>query len=110
MAMDVLGAMTDYGELIWYTESFMLTLRVHIPVLIKNNQFRLHSVNQKDAYVYAGNLYSYLSKIGVDKKYHYPILVANNFDTPQVFDVGVMTLVIPEFDELERIKEIHTTH
>lgn len=108
--MDVLGAMTDYGELIWHTESFMLTLRTHIPVLLKNNQYRLHSVNQKDAYVYAGNLYSYLSMIGIDKRYHYSILVANKFDSPHSFDVGVLTLILPEFEELERIKEIHMTH
>ena len=108
--MDVLGAMTDYGEDVWYSESLMITLRTHIPILINQGRYSLHSVNQKEAYVYAGNLYSYLSMKGVQKRFHYAILVANRLNSPIEFDVGIFNLLIPDLEEVERIKEIHVTH
>lgn len=75
----------------------------HIKYLRESKMSRVHQVDPDMARRFSYCLYSYLRNIAVDVKNHWPVMVINNLNSPEDFDVNVKQLIIPDLVEVTDI-------
>lgn len=103
--MKVDEQMTTSGNVDFFNPSFRYTLESHLPYLLGLTTTRAVSVDPHDAIVYNQDLYGYLLSISVLPCYHWVIMRLNGFFTPAEFDSTVVTILIPNFNELESLRQ-----
>lgn len=103
--MKVDEQMTTSGQTDFFNPSFRNTIEAHIPYLLGLATTRTITVDPHDAIVYNQDLYGYLLSVTVLPCYHWVIMRMNGYFSPTEFDSNATTLLVPNFNELESLRQ-----
>lgn len=104
-----MNELTNLVDLMHPPSSVYFTRRWHryfdkwIPWIIERGGDKVHPIQDNLGYIYAGDLEGYLTYIGIDKKYHYPIMRLNGMESMTDFNEERNIMVIPEFGLIDQI-------
>jgi len=90
-------------EFMNHVESFMTKLRNSPNIKILNDFTPVIS------YKYEGDYFGLLQYLNVEKKYHYIVLRFNGYESSADFKGEDTYVLLPDFNEIERIKTIFQT-
>ena len=98
----------DPGEDLFYDSSFIQVLYNNKDYISKNHSQPI-VIDPHMAYVYEGDLFGLLSKLGVNKQYHLATLIINGYSSPTDFKPSTLQLIIPDPIQLGIIKGVYST-
>lgn len=105
--MQIHSLMTKAGDSMWYTDGFRNVLESHLTYFRSSPELRIVPIDKHLSYKYEGDLYGLLDEIGIDKQYHYLIMMLNNYSHPADYDGNRYELYLPDTKEIDMVRNIH---
>lgn len=105
--MDINDKSIEEGAPEYYDKGFMDVLEAHMPYLRASKGVRTILVDAREAVVHDGYLNSYLTAAGFEQHKHWVIMRASNMFSPNEFNRNTTYLVLPDFDEINKIRQTY---
>lgn len=99
---------TGDGPAPYYSAPFRDVIEQHLPFLIATNTHDL-AVEPHLAYKYRSDFYGLLRYLGVTPHMWWPTLRVNGMTSPTEYDEEKLTVLIPDFNEIEKLRTTYTT-
>lgn len=106
--MSLFDKMFLKSQVSWLDEEFFNMLREYILVLKKSATPK--AIPMQLAIKYEGALQDILDELTIDRKYHYAILLANDYASYQDFRSTTKTLLIPSSTVIDDLYNIYITN
>lgn len=107
--MQINKLLADFGDGIYYDEKFRVVLESHLTQLRNSTNTTVLNVNKGISYVYEGDFSGLLKYYKVPIQYHWLIMKLNNYKSNYEYKPEDLTILIPEREELERIRRQYMT-
>ena len=101
----------DQGDSVFYEEDWQLLIETHIPFLKKQNDTTVISVDPFYAYLYEGDLQSFLQQLSpaIPPQYAFIVMRMNDMRSPLEFGPRFTSLLIPSSQRIEALRNIYQT-
>jgi len=99
----------DEGDSIYYSESWRTMIECHLPILLARPDNTVRNIAPYNALRYEGDLMGLLVEEKFAPQYHWIIMRMNGFNSPEDYRLEKMQLVIPNFNMVEMLTNIHRT-
>lgn len=107
--MTIDDLMIAAGEKEYYSDGFKINLEDHIGLLKSASNATLLYLEKDLVYKYQFDLFGYLLNKNIPNKYHWVIMRCNGLTSPQDSISDLDTLILPDFQTIEKIKQTYTT-
>lgn len=101
--------MIDDGPSDYYDDTFRNVLEDYMSVLRNDTNSTIMLIDASKAYKYEFDFYSLLSSYSVPVQYHWLIMRLNKMVVPTEASRELRSLIIPDFQTVERIRQSHKT-
>lgn len=81
-------------------------LKSHYNNFINSNKTISMPISNFEAYKYEYDLIGFLNSKGIDKNYHWFIMILNNMSAPNQFLKDKVSIVIPDFGDINLLKNV----
>jgi hypothetical protein len=105
--MDILKQIPNL-ESFFFEKDFINTLESHLTYLRSKNT-KIKTITSHLLDKYAGDFYGLLDELNIPKQYHYAVMRVNGFDNSDNYRSTITAIIIPDFSEIESIKDIYRT-
>ena len=102
--------MFNPGADVYYEKSFRDALEANMDNLRQSNRTQTLGIDSHKAVVYQGDLFGYLLSIGIPPQYHWAVMRINRFNSPFQFGPETDFIVIPEYGEIDKLRQIQKTN
>lgn len=92
------------GDSVYYENAFLRVIEEHIPYLRKQETVQVLSIADSTANAYDHDLYGVLTSSSIPVIYHWVIMRLNNLTSPFEYRAEMVSLLLPDFNEIEKIK------
>lgn len=92
------------SEHAYFTKAFLDLIESHITYLKKLPKNQIISVTEHQCYKFEGDFYGLLNDLNIQKFLHYPILRMNGYDSSADFKDTIVSILVPEAEEIIRLK------
>lgn len=82
----------------------------HVTYLKNLSSTQVTSITEHQASIYQGDFYGLLYKLGVEKKYHYPIMRVNGLLASSNYDGKTTEIILPSLSEMNAITTIYSSN
>jgi hypothetical protein len=106
--MKILYLQTELEE-VYNDPDFLVALESHLTYLRSSPSLRVVTVSIHQNHKYEGDLYGLLDDLNVEKKYHYIVMRVNGMVSSADYDGTRENLFIPDFTEVNLLKNILQT-
>lgn len=100
---------SSVGADIYYDGNFRNVLDDHMTYFRGSSSTKTITIEPIYADKYEGDLSGLLSQYGIAVEYHWVIMRLNNFTSFNDNSRNLSQLLIPNFDEVEQIRQVHRT-
>jgi len=108
MDINNINSSNDY-DTVYCEPNFLFMLDTHLDYLRKTgNVIRVHILDRQN-YKYIGDLFGLLNEININKEFHYIVMRLNNYLSSSDFNGDISELLIPDFNEVNVLKNIYQT-
>lgn len=107
--MDILNILQRSGSNLYYEQQFRILLEDHMTYLKNLSTTRKLEIDIQNAYKYQGDLSGLLSVYLIRPEFHYIVMRMNDFTSPQEYTPDVRILLIPDEQEISRIRSSYKT-
>ena len=107
MSMPIQALMNSDGSKLFYDPGFCRLLETYIHTILNRPDNELLEVEGADAYRYEGDFFGLLTYHGISPELHWFILRLNGLNTPLDYIAEHRLIVIPNYDYLNRIKQLY---
>jgi hypothetical protein len=105
--MQIHQIMTKPGTDIWYTDGFRNVLESHLTFFRSSPKLRLVAIDKHMSYKYEGDLYGLMDELGINKQYHFLVMILNGYSHPADYDGNRYELYLPDTSEVDMVKNVH---
>ncbi|TXI13798.1 MAG: hypothetical protein E6Q68_00870 [Polynucleobacter sp.] len=105
--MKLLDRVDPGGDNRYYEEAFRTMLEDHMTFLRTSSNTRLETVDSQLSYIYEGDLFGLLLKMGFKRNMHWVIMRVNNLKSPFDCDDKLTTLLVPSEADLIEISSTY---
>lgn len=99
----------EAGPAAYYTPQFRVVLEDHMTFLREHPNRSILKVENQVAYKFAGDLFGMLTHYEVEEQFQWIIMRMNHLTSPTDFREGMEVFIIPPFDVIERLRNVHMT-
>lgn len=96
------------GPAVYYSAPFRDVIEQHLTYLIASNTHEL-AVDPHIAFKYKADFYGLLQYLGVAPQMWWVVLRVNNMTTPADYTEEMLSILIPDFNEIEKLRTSYTT-
>ncbi len=107
--MQINSMQVSFGPNIYYDPVFRNVLEDHMSFLRTHPGTKILNIEPIYAYKYEGDLSGLLTQYRIDVKLHWIIMRMNNYYSFSENNENLSSLIIPDGDSIERIRESHKT-
>lgn len=109
MTMSVNAKMASEGDAVYYSAGWKLTVETHLNYIKEVSANNVVGIIPADAYKYEADLFGLLQKLRVETRYHWVVMRLNDMTSPNQFRVDRTFLLLPDYQVLERLRQVHQT-
>ena len=107
--MDIHSLTIKQGADSYYDKDFMDILESHMEYFRTSDTSNVTQIDTRRAVVYEGDFYGYLNEVGIEPNYHWLIMRVNGMYSTTDFNSEMLTMIVPNRDEVNQIKISHKT-
>lgn len=97
------------GPAVWYEAGYRKVIEDHLHLLLSNPASRVVTIVPSEAARYDGDFYGIISSLKLPLHMVYPIMRMNQMTGPEDYRASMTTLIIPEPNELEKLRSQYNT-
>lgn len=101
--------LTNTGPDVFYANSFKVVLESYLTYFRSHDKTRIVTISPHLSYKYEGDFYGLMDEIGIEKHYQWFVMLLNNFSCPGDYHGDLQAFFVPDLNELNLIKAIHTS-
>lgn len=101
--------MTNDGNAVYYDETFRNVLEYHLEMFKVDRFHTKMNVEDHIAYKFEHDFYGLLAQLGVPVQHHWLTMRLNGMRTPTDYRSDLVVVLVPDFNEVDRIRSTHTT-
>lgn len=109
MAMKLAALLQSDGAAVYYTPQWRQMIETHLLWLRQRTDNQVLTVTPAQAYRYEGDLMGLLTEMRVAPVYHWLIMRMNGWDAPTDYTSDIQTLVLPNYQVVEQLTNVHRT-
>lgn len=107
--MNIDALATSTGDDLFYDKGLMIVFEDHLTYLRKSSDTKIITIESQVAYKYEGDLFGLLYHYSYPKQLHWLIMRMNGITTPTDTTFKLSTLLIPNPQTVDRIKNVYNT-
>lgn len=107
--MQILNLLRSPGNKVYYEQGFRVLLEDHMTYLKGLSTTRTINIDLHNAYKFQGDLDGLLNEFRIKPEIHYIVMRMNNFTSPSEYTPDILTLLIPDDQEISRIRSSYKT-
>lgn len=109
MTMSVVKKMLNDGAEVYYSPEWHRTLETHMGYLKQLTSNTTAALVPGDVYKYEADLFGLLTHLKIEPRYHWVTMRVNDMTAPSQLRMDRFSLVIPDFAEIERLRQVFQT-
>ena len=107
--MKLLNQLIEPGAEVYYSAEFRNVLEDHMTYLREHSENSVQSIEPNIAYKYIGDLTGVLHHYRVPYHLHWVVMRMNNMTSPVDYRDTMLSLIIPSFSAVDKIRAAHKT-
>ncbi len=107
--MQIDSLMTPPGEDVYYDPDFHVVLESHLLYFRERSDTTIETISDLKPIKYNGSFFDILDSLSIEKQYHWFIMRLNDLRSPFDYTSDMTVILIPSFNEIERIKNTFIT-
>jgi hypothetical protein len=109
MTLSIQALQIATGGSVYYEDDWHILIETHLPLLRTASDTTVLTIDQHDAFKWAGDFYGLMQKYNQTPEYWYIIMRVNNLFAPYEYPEALISLLIPSRQTIESLRQIYQT-